>query len=60
MEFGDGAKAVEYGAVHGALSMTTPGDTTMATLAGRGDASPTRTAPRTAVPARERPSLSLS
>jgi 2-dehydro-3-deoxygluconokinase len=33
MEFGDGAKAVEYGAAHGALAMTTPGDTTMATLA---------------------------
>ncbi|MBK7601831.1 MAG: sugar kinase [Acidobacteria bacterium] len=26
-------KAVEYGAAHGALAMTTPGDTTMATLA---------------------------
>ena len=33
MEFGDGATAVEYGAAHGALAMTTPGDTTMATLA---------------------------
>jgi 2-dehydro-3-deoxygluconokinase len=27
------ADAVEYGAAHGALAMTTPGDTTMATLA---------------------------
>jgi 2-dehydro-3-deoxygluconokinase len=26
-------RAVEYGAAHGALAMTTPGDTTMATLA---------------------------
>ena len=26
-------KAVEYGAAHGALAMTTPGDTTMASLA---------------------------
>ena len=26
-------KAVEYGAAHGALAMTTPGDTTMARLA---------------------------
>jgi 2-dehydro-3-deoxygluconokinase len=25
-------KAVNYGAAHGALAMTTPGDTTMATL----------------------------
>ena len=25
-------EAVEYGAAHGALAMTTPGDTTMATL----------------------------
>ncbi|MDR1534912.1 MAG: sugar kinase [Planctomycetota bacterium] len=33
MTFGDAAKAVEYGAAHGALAMTTPGDTTMATLA---------------------------
>jgi 2-dehydro-3-deoxygluconokinase len=32
LEFNDGAKAVEYGAAHGALAMTTPGDTTMATL----------------------------
>jgi 2-dehydro-3-deoxygluconokinase len=30
---GDGLEAVEYGAAHGALAMTTPGDTTMATLA---------------------------
>ena len=27
---GDAARAVEYGAAHGALAMTTPGDTTMA------------------------------
>ena len=33
MEFDDGAKAVEYGAAHGALAMTTPGDTSMATKA---------------------------
>jgi 2-dehydro-3-deoxygluconokinase len=26
-------RAVEYGAAHGALAMTTPGDTSMATLA---------------------------
>ncbi len=32
LEFNDGVKAVEYGAAHGALAMTTPGDTTMATL----------------------------
>jgi 2-dehydro-3-deoxygluconokinase len=31
METGDPAKAVEYGAAHGALAMTTPGDTSMAT-----------------------------
>ncbi|MFH0759715.1 MAG: sugar kinase [Bacteroidota bacterium] len=30
---GDAREAVEYGAAHGALAMTTPGDTTMATLA---------------------------
>lgn len=30
MTFGDAAKAVEYGAAHGALAMTTPGDTSMA------------------------------
>jgi 2-dehydro-3-deoxygluconokinase len=29
---GDAQKAVEYGAAHGALAMTTPGDTSMATL----------------------------
>ena len=29
---GDPQKAVEYGAAHGALAMTTPGDTSMATL----------------------------
>ncbi len=33
MEKGDPALAVEYGAAHGALAMTTPGDTSMATLA---------------------------
>jgi 2-dehydro-3-deoxygluconokinase len=33
METGDLAVAVEYGAAHGALAMTTPGDTSMATLA---------------------------
>ena len=30
---GDAQEAVEYGAAHGALAMTTPGDTSMATLA---------------------------
>jgi len=30
---GDGQTAVDYGAAHGALAMTTPGDTTMATKA---------------------------
>ncbi len=30
---GDAGDAVEYGAAHGALAMTTPGDTSMATLA---------------------------
>ncbi len=30
--FGDAQKAVEYGAAHGALAMTTPGDTSMARL----------------------------
>lgn len=30
--FGDPQKAVNYGAAHGALAMTTPGDTSMATL----------------------------
>ena len=29
---GDAAKAVNYGAAHGALAMTTAGDTTMASL----------------------------
>ena len=33
LKFNDPAKAVEYGAAHGALAMTTPGDTTMATCA---------------------------
>ncbi len=33
LEHGDAQLAVEYGAAHGALAMTTPGDTTMATLA---------------------------
>ena len=28
---GDPQKAVEYGAAHGALAMTTPGDTSMVT-----------------------------
>ncbi|PZM95783.1 MAG: sugar kinase, partial [Actinobacteria bacterium] len=32
MEKGDLKLAVEYGAAHGALAMTTPGDTSMATL----------------------------
>ena len=32
MTFNDGRQAVEYGAAHGALAMTTPGDTTMARL----------------------------
>lgn len=32
MTTGDPDKAVNYGAAHGALAMTTPGDTTMATL----------------------------
>ena len=32
MNFDDPQLAVEYGAAHGALAMTTPGDTTMATL----------------------------
>jgi 2-dehydro-3-deoxygluconokinase len=30
MTTGDPEKAVNYGAAHGALAMTTPGDTTMA------------------------------
>ena len=33
MATGDPQKAVAYGAAHGALAMTTPGDTSMATLA---------------------------
>ena len=33
MQFNDPQKAVEYGAAHGALAMTTPGDTSMASLA---------------------------
>jgi len=33
MSAGDPEKAVNYGAAHGALAMTTPGDTSMATLA---------------------------
>ncbi len=32
MKTGDPGTAVEYGAAHGALAMTTPGDTSMATL----------------------------
>lgn len=32
MTFNDAQKAVDYGAAHGALAMTTPGDTSMATL----------------------------
>lgn len=32
MTFNDPQKAVEFGAAHGALAMTTPGDTTMASL----------------------------
>jgi 2-dehydro-3-deoxygluconokinase len=31
MKTGDPQKAVDYGAAHGALAMTTPGDTSMAT-----------------------------
>jgi 2-dehydro-3-deoxygluconokinase len=33
LEIGDLQGAVDYGAAHGALAMTTPGDTSMATLA---------------------------
>ena len=33
LELGDPQQAVEYGAAHGALAMTTPGDTSAATLA---------------------------
>jgi 2-dehydro-3-deoxygluconokinase len=32
LQFNDPQKAVDYGAAHGALAMTTPGDTSMATL----------------------------
>jgi 2-dehydro-3-deoxygluconokinase len=32
LSFGDPQKAVDYGAAHGALAMTTPGDTSMASL----------------------------
>jgi 2-dehydro-3-deoxygluconokinase len=32
MQFNDPQRAVEYGAAHGALAMTTPGDTSLATL----------------------------
>ncbi len=32
LQTGDPQRAVEYGAAHGALAMTTPGDTSMATL----------------------------
>jgi 2-dehydro-3-deoxygluconokinase len=32
LQFNDAQKAVEYGAAHGALAMTTPGDTSMASL----------------------------
>lgn len=32
LEYGDLGTAVEYGAAHGALAMTTPGDTSMASL----------------------------
>jgi 2-dehydro-3-deoxygluconokinase len=31
MEFNDAQKAIEYGAAHGAIAATTPGDTSMAT-----------------------------
>jgi 2-dehydro-3-deoxygluconokinase len=33
LKFNDAQRAVEYGAAHGALAMTTPGDTSMASLA---------------------------
>jgi 2-dehydro-3-deoxygluconokinase len=33
LELGDLQQAVDYGAAHGALAMTTPGDTSTATLA---------------------------
>ena len=32
MTYEDAQKAVNYGVVHGALAMTTPGDTSMASL----------------------------
>jgi len=32
MKFNNAQRAVEYGAAHGALAMTTPGDTSMASL----------------------------
>jgi 2-dehydro-3-deoxygluconokinase len=32
MQFGDLQQALEYGTAHGALAMTTPGDTSMASL----------------------------
>ena len=32
LQFNDPQQAVNYGAAHGALAMTTPGDTSMATL----------------------------
>ena len=32
MQFDDAQKAVDYGAAHGALAMTTPGDTSMASI----------------------------
>jgi len=32
LQFNDAQRAVEYGAAHGALAMTTPGDTSMASL----------------------------
>jgi len=32
LQFNDPQKAIEYGAAHGALAMTTPGDTSMASL----------------------------
>ena len=32
MTTGDSGRAVNYGAANGALAMTTPGDTTMATV----------------------------
>ena len=32
LKYNDPLKAVSYGCVHGALAMTTPGDTTMASL----------------------------